>query len=228
MLILFAEDELDLAELTIDFLETEGIECDYASDGAMAINLIKNNSLDNKYDVIVLDINMPKLDGFSVCKQLKESHITTPVLFLSARDTLNDKLTGFELGADDYLTKPFELEELAARIKVLSQRKKSSSNDFQLDSLSINFQQRSASRGSRNLTLSANQWQALELLAKNSPNIISRTSIENTIWPEQLPNKDMLKMLLYRLRNIIDKEGEKPLLHTIKGLGVALKAEHCG
>ncbi len=228
MLILLAEDEVDLAELTIDFLETEDIECDYASDGAMAMNLIKENNFDNKYDVIVLDINMPKLDGFSVCKQLKENNITTPVLFLSARDALNDKLAGFELGADDYLTKPFELEELSARIKVLSQRKKPQSNDFQLDTLTINFQQRSANRGDRKLTLSANQWQAIELLAKNSPNIISRSTIENTIWPDQLPNKDMLKMLLYRLRNIIDKEGEKPLLHTRKGLGVILKVEHCG
>ena len=224
MLILLAEDETDLAELTIDFLETEEIECDYASDGAMAINLINNNN----YEVIVLDINMPKLDGFSVCKQLKANNNTTPVLFLSARDALDDKLTGFELGADDYLTKPFELEELVARIKVLSQRKKPQRNELQLDTLVINFQQRSANRGVRKLTLSPNQWQVLALLAKNSPNIISRTTIENTIWPEQLPNKDMLKMLLYRLRGIIDKEGELPLLHTIKGLGVALKVEHRG
>jgi DNA-binding response OmpR family regulator len=224
VLILLAEDETDLAELTIDFLETEAIECDYASDGAMAVNLIKENN----YEVIVLDINMPKLDGLSVCKQLKENHNTTPVLFLSARDALNDKLTGFELGADDYLTKPFELEELTARIKVLAQRGKTLSNQFKLDTLILNFQQRSASRAARKLTLSANQWQLLELLAKNSPNIISRTRIENTLWPEQHPNKDRLKMLLYRLRSIIDKEGETPLLHTIKGLGVALKVEHCG
>lgn len=224
MLILLAEDEADLAELTIDFLETEEIECDYASDGAMAVNLINKNN----YEVIVLDINMPKLDGFSVCKQLKENHITTPVLFLSARDALDDKLTGFELGADDYLTKPFELEELVARIKVLSQRKKLQRNELQLDTLVINFQQRSANRGVRKLPLSQNQWQVLELLAKNSPTIISRTTIENTLWPEQYPNKDRLKMLLYRLRSIIDKKGEVPLLHTIKGLGVALKVEDRG
>lgn len=224
MLILLAEDETDLAELTIDYLETIEIECDYASDGAMAVNLINKNN----YDVIVLDINMPKLDGFSVCKKLKENNITTPVLFLSARDALDDKLTGFELGADDYLTKPFELDELVARIKVLSQRKAPQNNAFQLDTLTINFQQQSASRGTRKLTLSVNQWQALALLAKNSPNIISRTTLENTIWPDQLPNKDMLKMLLYRLRNIIDTESEIPLLHTIKGLGVTLRVEHCG
>lgn len=224
MLILLAEDEIDLAELTIDFLETEDIECDYASDGAMAVNLIKENN----YQVIVLDINMPKLDGFSVCKQLKENQNPTPILFLSARDALDDKLTGFDLGADDYLTKPFELEELAARIKVLSQRQKTQESEFQLDTLTLNFQQRSASRGERKLLFSANQWQVIELLANNSPNIISRASLENTVWPEQCPNKDMLKMLLYRLRNIIDKEGEIPLLHTIKGLGVTLKVKHCG
>ncbi|MCP4320715.1 MAG: response regulator transcription factor [Psychromonas sp.] len=224
MLILLAEDETDLAELTIDYLETESIECDYASDGAMAINLINENS----YDVIVLDINMPKLDGFSVCRQLKENHNNTPVLFLSARDALDDKLAGFELGADDYLTKPFELKELTARLKVLAQRQSKSTSEFQLDTLVVNFQQRIANRAQRKLTLSANQWQALELLAQNSPDILSRTRLENTIWPDQQANKDMLKMLLYRLRNIIDNEGDLPLLHTIKGLGIALKAEHCG
>ena len=104
MLILLAEDERDLAELTIDYLASENIECDYASDGAMAVNLIANNH----YEVIVLDVNMPKLDGFKVCQKLKNQGNTTPIIFLTARDNLQDKLKGFALGADDYLSKPFD------------------------------------------------------------------------------------------------------------------------
>ena len=118
MLILLVEDEADLAELTIDFLATVDIECDYAFDGINALSLLDKN----QYEVIVLDVTMPRLDGFAVCEQLRRSGITTPILFLTARDSLTDKLTGFSLGADDYLTKPFELEELAARIQVLASR----------------------------------------------------------------------------------------------------------
>jgi len=221
MFILFAEDETDLAELTIDFLEAEGIDCDYAFDGVNALNLIEKNV----YDVIVLDVTMPRLDGFSVCKKLKALGLATPVIFLTARDNLADKLSGFELGADDYLTKPFELEELAARIKVLAKRPKTSKEvaKFTLNSLTINYQQRSVTRGERSIALAPSQWQLLALLAKNSPNIVDRMSIENEIWPDSEPSKDMLKTLIFRLRSLIDNEGDLTLIHTIRGAGVALR-----
>jgi len=218
MLILFAEDEPDLAELTIDFLATENIDCDYAFDGTIALNLIRENN----YDVIVLDITMPRLDGLSVCKKIKEEGITTPIIFLTARDALEDKLTGFDLGAEDYLTKPFELEELSARIKVLAKRKLIQSNNFTCDTLAVNFQQRKATRAGRLLSLSQTQWQLLRLLMVNSPNIVSRVAIEDELWPNQEPSKDVLKTLVFRLRNIIDNENDLPLLHTIRGAGIVL------
>jgi two-component system, OmpR family, response regulator len=219
MLILYAEDESDLAQLTIDYLDCENIECDYAYDGVMAMNLLAKQH----YDVIVLDINMPRLDGFSVCQKLKSSGDNTPVIFLTARDDLSDKLAGFALGADDYLTKPFEVDELVARIKVLAQRKTIKNNVFQIDSLIIDFTARSVSRADRVLALTPNQWSLLTLLAQQSPAVVARLSLENSIWPEQIPSKDMLKTLVFRLRTLIDGEHDKALIHTIRGVGIALK-----
>ncbi|SFD58587.1 response regulator transcription factor [Pseudoalteromonas denitrificans] len=219
MLVLFAEDERDLAQLTIDFLEIEGIDCDYADNGEMAINLINAH----QYDVIVLDISMPRLDGFSVCKMIKANGNNTPVIFLTARDALADKLAGFSLGADDYLTKPFDLPELAARIKVLAQRSTKICNIFNLDTLSIYFEQHKVIRGNREILLSPSQWQLLKILADHSPNVVSRVVLENVIWPDQMASKDMLKMLVFRLRSLIDINNEQVLIHTIRGAGIALR-----
>ncbi len=219
MLVLFAEDERDLAELIIDYLETENIDCDYAFDGENAMNLLS----ENQYDVIVLDVNMPRSDGFSVCKKLKQSGNDTPVIFLTARDALDDKLTGFELGADDYLTKPFEVAELVARIKVLANRKVKKNKDFQLDTLVIKYGQRQIFRAGRALELTPGQWQLMTILARHSPNVVSRINLENEIWPDQEPSKDMLKMLVFRLRSIVDSDKQQPLIHTIRGAGIVLR-----
>ena len=219
MNILLAEDEQDLAELTIDYLEVEGITCDYAANGQQALNLVQNH----EYDVLVLDVNMPKLDGFALCQSLKQQNVQTPVIFVTARDALEDKLTGFELGADDYLTKPFELDELVARLKVLSARKTVVTNRFELDDLQLDFSAKIATRGGKHLNLSVNQWTALETLAKVSPKAISRTQLEDAIWPDSEPSKDQLKMLLFRLRQLVDSNDSTPLIHTQRGIGVSLK-----
>ena len=221
MLILLVEDESDLAELTIDFLETLNIECDYAFDGANALTLIEKNH----YDVIVLDVNMPRMDGFAVCEKVRSLGNSTPIIFLTAHDSLADKLNGFSLGADDYLTKPFELEELAVRIKVLAKRETKAAIPklFSLNTLTIDYQQRSVSRSDRLIALSPTQWQLLLLLAKNSPNIVDRITIEDEIWPDQTPTKDMLKTLIFRLRNLVDNADEPKLVHTVRGAGISLK-----
>lgn len=221
MLILLVEDESDLAELTMDFLETLNIECDYAFDGTNALTLIEKND----YDVIVLDVNMPRLDGFGVCEEVRSHGNSTPIIFLTAHDSLADKLNGFSLGADDYLTKPFELEELAVRIQVLANRKANTpiTEPFALNTLSIDYQQRSVSRSGRLIAVSPTQWQLLVLLAKNSPNIVDRMTIEDEIWPDQTPSKDMLKTLIFRLRNLVDSPDEPKLVHTVRGAGISLK-----
>jgi len=219
MLVLLVEDETDLAELVIDYLETEDIECDYAADGLMAASLIEQN----QYDVIILDVTMPKLDGFSLCRQLQQKGITTPIIFVTVRDQLDDKLTGFELGADDYLTKPFELDELVARLKVLANRKHAVQPHFELDDLVIDYDLREVRRSEQLLALSPTQWQLLTLLAKYSPQVVDKVTIEDHIWPDQEANKDMLKTLVFRLRSIVDGPEQKTLLHTIRGAGICLR-----
>ena len=222
MLVLIVEDEADLAELTIDFLETENIECDYAANGEIAVNLLQAN----EYDVIVLDVAMPKKDGFSVCQWLRAQDIQTPVIFLTARDSLDDKLQGFSLGADDYLTKPFDLEELAVRIKLRAATRKQAAKTFRLDNLHIDFSQQLVMRGNRKLALSATQWQLLKLLAEHSPAVVKKTHIERSIWPDQDVSNDMYKMMLSRLRNLVDASShENKLLHTMRGIGAALRLE---
>ncbi len=123
------------------------------------------------------------------------------------------------------MAKPFELEELAARIQVLSKRKSTCSitENFSLNSLTIDYQQRSVSRSGRLIALSPTQWQLLTLLAKKSPNIVDRITIENEIWPDQMPTKDMLKTLIFRLRSLVDSADESRLIHTIRGAGIALR-----
>lgn len=219
MLVLIAEDEADLAELTIDYLALEGIESDYAADGKIAMNLLKQT----RYDAIVLDVNMPKADGFTVCTWLKEVGLETPVIFLTARDSLDDKLLGFNIGADDYLTKPFELDELVARLKVLARRKVQSVKTFVLDSLSLDFASHQVTRNDVLIKLKPAQMQLLFLLAENSPNVVTKSEIEQLIWPDQDVNRDMFKSLTARLRAAIDIPGELPLLQTIRGVGLALR-----
>ena len=119
MNVLLVEDDIDLATTIVDYLELESMACDHASNGLMGLNLIENA----EYQVIILDINMPKMDGITLCKRMREIGIDTPVLMLTARDTLDNKLEGFNAGSDDYLVKPFAMQELIARIQVLGRRR---------------------------------------------------------------------------------------------------------
>lgn len=219
MLVLLAEDEADLAELTIDFLAVEGIDSDFAANGKIAMNLLEHHS----YDAVVLDITMPKVDGLAVCSWLKERGDETPVIFLTARDSLDDKLVGFRAGADDYLTKPFELDELVARLKVLARRQAKTTKTFELDSLLIDFASHQVTRNGELLKLKPAQMQLLCLLAENSPNVVKKAEIEQSIWPEQDVSNDMFKNLAARLRVAIDMPGESSLVQTIRGVGLALR-----
>ena len=128
MLVLLVEDDLDLSALVAEFLEDESIECDLAYNGVMGLELIKTN----QYDVIIMDVMMPRMDGLTLCSKIRELGVSTPCLMLTARDTLEDKLMGFDKGADDYMVKPFDLPELVARLKVLARRSSNSSGLLQI------------------------------------------------------------------------------------------------
>jgi len=221
MLVLLVEDDLDLSELMLEFLESESIECDLAYNGVMGLELLQRN----QYDVIVMDIMMPRMDGLTLCENIRDLGINTPCLMLTARDTLEDKLTGFDHGADDYMVKPFELQELVARLRVLSRRRSNSANLLEVADLCLNTTSHQASRNHRTLPLSPIEWKLLEHLMRESPNVVPRHQLETLIWKDELPSKDALKMQLYRLRQIIDGEHEPPLLHTIRGAGVSLRLD---
>lgn len=218
MIVLLVEDDTILATQTIEFLESEGFEVDYASSIQQAVGI----SGEQKYDAIILDINLPDGTGLELAKRWQGQQ-TAPILFLTARHELDDKLAAFELGALDYITKPFALEELAARLKILINKQPTLSQNFKLDTLEINFDSKIAKRGERVILLSPQQWQLLALLSKHSPNPIAKIDIIEHIWPDQDVNNNMYKSLITRLRSNLSKADEYQLLHTLKKQGLVLK-----
>jgi len=222
MLVLLVEDDKDLAELVIEYLESESIQCDLAYHGRAALTLVE----ENEYDVIISDVNMPFVDGISFSKTLRQNGISTPLIMLTAKDMLEDKLAGFAAGADDYLVKPFELAELVARVKVLNTRQKGQQFMLKVKDLSLNTETREVKRQDKLVSLSSNEWKLLEHLMRHSPTVISKEKIERLIWQDETPSNDAYKMLIYRLRKSIDSDSDpdtKPaLLNTVRGQGVSI------
>ncbi len=218
---LLVEDDLDLATALIDYMSLEDIDCDYAADGQIGYNLI----MSNRYDVIILDLNLPKIEGLAVCERIRNNGVETPVLMLTARDTLDDKLTGFSKGADDYLVKPFAMEELLARIKVLSKRRSGQVSKLTVADLELDLSQRQASRAGTVLKLSPIALKILEVLMRDYPAGVSREKIVQSVWGDEQPDSNSLKVHIFNLRKQVDQQGMKPLIHTIAGFGFAITAQ---
>lgn len=221
LLVLLIEDDMDFAETVADYLQLEKIECDYAYNGQAGLDA----ALANRYDLILLDLTLPKVDGLSVCEQLRRQNISSPILMLTARDTIEDKVAGFGAGADDYLLKPFAFEELVVRIRALIRRAQGISNTLRIGDLEVNFDQRSATRKQRRLKLSPTGWILLELLARNSPNVVLKEQLERAVWGEDGPSNDNLRSHVFKLRQQIQRSHETPLLHTISGTGLVLRED---
>lgn len=221
--ILLIEDNDALAANVGDYLESFGHRMNFASDGVSGLAL----AMSSKPDVIILDLALPRLDGLSLCAQLRRDapqHI--PILMLTARDTLNDKLAGFAHGADDYLVKPFALAELAARIIALSQRRRVGTNHLIcIGSLTLDRQQQSASRDDLDLRLSPILWNILLRLGEAYPHPISRTELTRRLWGDDPPPSDALRSHVHLLRQIIDKPFGHPMLETVHGVGFRLVAD---
>ncbi|GAA3917370.1 response regulator transcription factor [Litoribacillus peritrichatus] len=225
MLVLLVEDDLDLAELIIEFLESEGLEVDVAYHGEMALSLVRDHNstqTSGQYDVIITDVTMPKMDGLSFCAQMRAEGMTTPCLMLTARTTLNDKLAGFEHGADDYLVKPFELEELLARIYALSRRFQNSASKLQVADITLDAQAQTVFKNNHPVVLAPLEFTLLEHLMRNSPNVVSRSKLEGFLWPDEEPSSNALKMVIYRLRQALNDDSESPKIQTRRGVGVVL------
>ena len=219
MIVLLVEDNRDLAASVLDYLELQEFDCDYAERGDHALELCR----DNTYDAMILDIMMPGLDGLSLCKTLREHGNNAPVIMLTARDTLDDKLAGFEAGADDYLVKPFDLPELAARIRAITKRKTTNGSTLKVADLEINLDNHQVSRAEKTIDLSPACWKLLVALVQASPRVLSRYELENVLWKDSPPDSEALKSHLYTLRKLVDKPFGNPLIHTLRGVGVALR-----
>ncbi|MCP3942621.1 MAG: response regulator transcription factor [Desulfobacteraceae bacterium] len=220
MRVLVIDDDYDIAANITDFLEAKGHIPDFSPDGFNGLNL----AIKNTYDVIVLDVMMPGIDGLTVCRKLNEKGIDTPVLMLTARDTLADKLSGFDSGADDYLVKPFEPEELEVRLKALSRRgKKSVHSDLKVDDLELNKTTLTVKRAGQTIDLNRACLKILIKLMEKSPEVVTRNEIENLLWGEDAPDSDALRSHIYTLRRKTDKPFEKALIHTIHGVGYKIE-----
>ena len=181
----------------------------------------------NSYDAIILDVNLPGIDGMEICSRLRQdAHVSTPILMLTARDQLEDKLTGFRRGADDYLVKPFEMAELEARIIALIRRERGELDEsiYSIADLSLDIRTMQVKRQGQLLHLSPTCLRILRILMRESPNLVTREQLEQELWGELTPDSDTLRSHVYKLRKTIDKPFDKQLLETLQGVGFRLSA----
>ena len=221
MRILLVEDERDLADIVKKGLEEESYSVDVCYDGEEGLFMASEVS----YDVIILDILLPKVDGISILETIREKGISTPVLLLTAKDTLEDKIKGLDIGADDYLTKPFDFEELLARIRALLRRKIPEkkailkAHDLVLDTAS-----REVTRGGEEVVLTSKEYALLEYFVYNKNTVLSRTEITEHIYDDSFDlDSNVIDVFINSLRNKIDKDYPVKLIHTVRGAGYILK-----
>ena len=221
--VLLIEDNRSLAANVGEFLAAAGWAVDYAQDGAAGLQLATSVS----FEVIVLDLALPKIDGIDLCGRLRAEHgITTPVLMLTARDSLPDKLQGFAAGADDYLTKPFALAELRVRMTAMLRRQINRGHRLQLADLVFDTRTREVTRAGRAVHLSPTAARLLECLLRRAPDIVSRRDLTYLLWGEDPPRGEAaLRVHVHALRAAIDKPHAASLLHTVPGVGYALRTD---
>jgi DNA-binding response OmpR family regulator len=217
MRILVIEDNSDIAANLGDYLEERGHTVDFAADGVTGLHL----AVVNVFDAIVLDLNLPGMDGLEVCRKLRQdARKQTPVLMLTARDALESKLDGFEAGADDYLVKPFALQEVDARLAVLLRRGKGpQSRILNVADLEYNLDTLEVRREGKLLQLNPTALKILQSLMESSPSVVTRQELETRVWGEELPDSDSLRVHIHGLRAAVDKPFPKPLIQTRHGIG---------
>ncbi|BCD97382.1 hypothetical protein MARGE09_P1583 [Marinagarivorans cellulosilyticus] len=214
---LIVEDNRDICENIAAYLEKHHYILDFAYDGISAMHL----ALTNPFDVIVLDLMLPGMDGLRFCQKLRtDAEVETPVLMLTARDTLADKLKGFEAGADDYLVKPFALQELHARLQALHKRSHGKTdNQLTVGDLTMNRATLQVHRAGRLVDLTPACMKLLQRLMEAAPSVVSREDLETVLWADERPDGDALRSHLYKLRQAIDRSFATPLIHTVHRIG---------
>lgn len=217
--LLIIEDQADLAANIWDFFSRRGHVVDHAADGASGLRMAMTGS----YDVIVLDLGLPRLDGLVVCRRLREAGRGVPILMLTARDTLSDKLRGFAEGADDYLVKPFALRELEARVGVLVKAiRKPTLERLRACGLEFDLQSLSVERESRTIALTRMQARLLECLMRGAPKVVSKQALLQAVWGEDFADSAALYSQMHALRSILDKPFATRLIHSVPGVGYRL------
>ncbi|OXL19177.1 response regulator transcription factor [Psychrobacter sp. DAB_AL32B] len=216
--ILIIEDNPDIVANIYAFFEPKGFVLDNAHNGLSGLALAASN----RYDVILLDVMLPGMDGTKLCKTLREElHDKTPVLMLTARDTVLDKVAGFDSGADDYLVKPFSLVELEARIKALIRRHQDEhfQHSIEVGKLSLNTEEHSIERENKLLKLTPTGFKILHTLMSASPRVVSKTELEEKVWGQDVPSSDALRTHLHSVRAQVDKPFDKTMIVTMPGVG---------
>jgi two-component system copper resistance phosphate regulon response regulator CusR len=220
MRILLVEDDAVIASSLSKGLREEAYAVDVASDGDAAVY----QAAINPYDAIVLDVMLPKRDGFAVCRELRRRGMTTPVLMLTARDAVSDRIAGLDTGADDYLTKPFELGELLARLRALLRRGPALAPAvLRVADLELDTHAHRATRAGRDVSLTTREYALLEFLARNAGRVVGRAEISDHVWDDNYdPFSNLIESYINRLRRKLDAPGLPPLIHTRRGAGYLL------
>ncbi|MBF0504991.1 MAG: response regulator transcription factor [Candidatus Omnitrophica bacterium] len=222
MRILVIEDEIKIAQFIKRGLKEEGYAVDVAADGEEGDFFLSTND----YDLIILDLMLPKIDGLTLCRQLREAGRQIPIIMLTAKDTVKDKVRGLDSGADDYIAKPFAFEELLARIRVLLRKKDSQTVTTQLkvDELVMDLLTQKVKRGEREIELTVKEYALLEYLMRNAGNIVTRTMISEHVWDINFDTMtNVIDVYINYLRNKIDSGAERKMIHTVRGKGYFLK-----
>ncbi len=226
MRVLVVEDAKDMNRLIVKTLKKAGYSVDGCFDGEEAQDFL----LGAEYDAVLLDVMMPKLDGYGLLRRLREQGVDTPVLLLTALDAVADRVKGLDLGADDYLVKPFDFEELLARIRAMTRKRAGSrSNEFTIADLVVDIKRRTAARSGVEIPLIPKEFTILEYMIRNQGIVLSREQLENQIWNyEYTGSSNNMDVYISRLRKKIDHGYDKKLIHTIRGVGWVLRDDEQG
>ena len=222
MRILVVEDDKKIASLVVKGMEQAGFAVDHAEDGEDALHL----ALSEPYDAAIVDVMLPKLDGLTIIERMRQKKILTPVIVLSAKRSVDDRVRGLQTGGDDYLVKPFSFSELLARVHALIRRASHETEPTRLliGELSLDLLSREVARAGKKIELQPREFSLLEYLMRNSGRVVSKTMIIEHVWGYNFdPQTNVVDVLVSRLRNKVDRDFENKIIHTHRGVGYALK-----
>ena len=224
MRLLLVEDDHKIASFIIKGLEAAGFSVDHAPDGEMGLDL----GLSEPYEVIIVDLMLPRRDGLSLIEQLRAQSVSTPIIILSAKDGVEDRVRGLQIGGDDYLPKPFAFAELLARVQALMRRSGGTAEPtrYQVGNLSLDLITREVKRGGKRIDLQPLEYSLLAYLMRNAGRVVSKTMIMEHVWHYNFdPQTNVVEARICRLRDKIDNDADRKLIHTVRGVGYVLRED---